>query len=625
MRLAYLQIEKSTSHHLPAFSPFFLFFLFFLGFLKLQAQTGCPGCVTKISPLLAADTIYIDKIPDGEQGKAYENDLSFRLPKTTTPVAAIDSTIPPNLPISKFEIEAVENVPPGLKWEANQTIFQTSSQTDGCIKLCGTPTEADTFVILVKLKATVLFITQSQSFPLTMIVQPKTSTTDGFSLSQVEGCGEVTVNLTNNIPSGGKTGFWYDWNFGDSTTFSGENPPAHTFKTPGIYPIKYHAKIDTVGFVLKSFTVLSVGCVDQLGSGVPDLYYFVKNGNGTQIINPVTAINNTVLPHTFSLNLKLDATNFTLEVWDEDSGLKGGDDQCGAISFNYLSNDTIISGDFKAVLNIVHPVEEVFSTDTVRVFPVPIEPIVQFPAGLTACAGSDTIVLVSSYGSGNQWFMDGEKLIGQNDFAIQPKISGSYSVQVKNSFGCTAMSKSVDVKFLPVPILPQFWNNKNRQTVLDTTTLPANFALQWFMFDAPIPGENGFTYCVTQTGTFGLEVIDLSTGCKNFYETPVTFNPNFDCTVGTKNVVFGNLEIFPNPATDRATVLLNDYILPTTSGGGSKIQVSDFSGKILQTVEIQPGSKKIDLDCSHFPAGIFTVEIFGKNNFGFVGRLVVVK
>jgi PKD repeat protein len=206
---------------------------------SLYAQTGCPGCAVNLPPGLPADTLFLQNLPDGVEGTYYNQDISFRMPMTTTPVNAIDSTTPPGLTISKIEIVSIEGVPPGLFWQPNQTVFETATETDGCVKFCGTPTESDTFVMTVRIKATVFVITQEATFPLRVYIAPKVSVTDGFSMTGFEGCGATTASFTNNIPSGGAPGFSYEWDFGDSTTFEGENPPPHTYDTPGIYPVTY--------------------------------------------------------------------------------------------------------------------------------------------------------------------------------------------------------------------------------------------------------------------------------------------------------------------------------------------------------------------------------------------------
>ena len=132
----------------------------------LSAQTGCPGCIVDLPTSFPADTIYLPLVHHGVQCTPYDENVSFRLPKTTTPVNAIDSTTPPGLTISKFEIISVTRLPAGLYWQLNQSVFDPTEQTDGCMRLCGTPLESDSFDLIVTVKATVFVLTQVSTFPL---------------------------------------------------------------------------------------------------------------------------------------------------------------------------------------------------------------------------------------------------------------------------------------------------------------------------------------------------------------------------------------------------------------------------------------------------------------------------
>ena len=587
----------------------------------LNAQTGCPGCVVNVPAGLPADTIYLPAFPDGEQGTPYNQDYSFRMPMTTTPVAAIDSTTPPGLPISKIEILSLDGLPAGLSWEPNQTVFQTATQTDGCIKLCGTPTEADSFVLMVKIKVTVFIITQEVSFPLRLYIAPKVSNTDGFSMTGFTGCGSATPSFINNIPSGGNPGFIYDWNFGDGTSSTAENPPPHTYSAPGAYVVSYHATVDTVGYILQSATVLAVSCVDELGIGSPDLFLLVKNPQGVEIFNSSPDINNTQLPHNFGTNIPLGAGNYSMEVWDEDSGLKGSDDLCGQISFNFLSNDTIVSGGFTVVLNIIHPLENIYSTDTVTVYAQPPSPAIAAPNGLAQCAGApNPILLSSSAAAGNQWWYNGTPISNATDSVFVPTQSGYYQVQVSTPDGCTAFSDSTDVSVYPLPANPIYFNSNNLLQVTDTVALPAQYSLQWYNGANPIPGETGFRYCVAANGTYGLLVVDESTGCMSFYAATVNFNPAFDCTVGEKSPVAGSLALFPNPAGNLVNILLDQ-----PPGVEATLYVRDLTGRIAMQQSVSAGLDAIQLDCSALPAGVFSLELVHSKALRYRSKLVLIK
>ncbi len=443
-----------------------LFFCFFLlATCALSAQSGCPGCAVSVPASLPADTIYLADIPDGLQGHAYSQDVSFRMPKTTTPVAAVDSTTPAGITISKIEILSVEGLPAGLHWQPNQFEFEVGTETDGCIKICGTPLVSDSFLLTVRVKATIFFLTKEASFPMRMYIAPKVSTTDGFSMTNFTGCDSTTVTFTNNIPSNGNPGFQYYWDFGDSTTFTGENPPLHTYSEPGIYPVHYQAIIDTAGYVLESITVLAVDCVDQLGLGAPDLYLLVDDANGTNLFDSSPDVNNTPLPYNFPVGLPLSLENYTLKVLDEDSGIKGGDDDCGTLSFNILSNDTIVAGGLTVVLNITHVIDTLVSTDTVKVYPLPILPV--YNVYNNQLRLTDTLQLPALYSL--QWYNGPDPIPGETGFTYCVQEEGLYGLLITDlTTGCTNFYSSrvtVDPNFdcttgtqeltaLPFAILP---------------------------------------------------------------------------------------------------------------------------------------------------------------------------
>ncbi|MBX2893054.1 MAG: PKD domain-containing protein [Saprospiraceae bacterium] len=593
------------------FSTFFVF--------SLNAQIGCPGCVVNLPADLPADTLLLQDLPDGQKGVAYNQDISFRMPKTTTPVNAIDSITPPGLPISQIEILSIEGVPPGLFWQPNQTIFQTANQTDGCVKFCGTPTQSDSFVMTVKIKATVFFITQEATFPLRIYIAPEVSITEGFTMTDFTGCGSTTVTFTNNVPSGGNPGFSYQWDFGDGTTFEGENPPPHSYDEPGVYPVSYYAKIDTSPFVLASVKVLSVGCSDAFNN--PDLYFLVFNPSGEKIFDSSPHVNNTPLPYTWPVNLILDTTlTYTIAVWDEDSGLKGTDDPCGEVTFTVNnSGDTLTSGPLGLILTILHDVKEVFSTDTVYVYAQPAPPSILAPNGLSECVGANTLLLLSSSGVGNQWWLDELPIPNETSFLHNPKQTGHYQVSVTTPDGCSAFSDSVLVEIYPLPDSPLYINVNNSLRLVDTSALPAQYALQWYNGNDPIPGETGFRYCATQSGNYGLLVTDLATGCMSFYSSTVMYDPSFDCTVSAGEVAALVLGILPNPAAEQVQVRWGKPL----SNGGS-LRLWDAAGRLVKTMPLADGANAHSFDCGDVNVGYYTVEIVTEGFRG-IGKLAVMR
>ncbi|MEI6409197.1 MAG: T9SS type A sorting domain-containing protein [Bacteroidota bacterium] len=603
--------------------PFFQSFFFITLFAQaLSAQNGCPGCLVSVPANLPADTIYLPALPDGQQGVAYNKDYSFRLPKTTTPFAAIDSTTPAGLTISKIDIISISGLPQGLDWTPNQWSFDPSTQTDGCMKLCGTPQESDTFLLMVKVKVTVFIITREVEFPLHLYIAPKISSTNGFSMTNFTGCGHATTSFVNKVPSGGHNGFTYHWDFGDGTTFNGENPPPHPYNSPGAYIVKYRAMIDTVGYILQSATVIDVECVDELGAGHPDLYLLLKNPGGTQIYDSSPDINNAPLPYTFPLNIKLGQGNYNLAVWDEDSGLKGSDDPCGNVSFNILSDGTITSGGFVVALKIIHPIDSVLSTDTIRVYPQPTQPIITAPFGLSKCAGSpNQIRLNTNAPVSRQWWLNGAEIVGAIDTFLIPTQSGYYKVQTITPDGCEAVSDSAFVEIYPQPASPLYMNHNNLLSLVNTTNLPAQYELQWYFGVNAIAGANGFTHCATADGIYGLLVKDLSNQCSSYYSATVDYNPNFDCTISaTTPANAAMLNMYPNPAKQSVTLYFAQALTSE-----AMLQLWDMTGRQYRVIPITSGTVQYTLDCSTIPSGMYNLTVQSADGTSRQGKLTIIK
>jgi PKD repeat protein len=586
--------------------------------LFLFGQTGCPGCVVNLPAGLPVDTVYLPPIPDGQVGLAYNKDISFRMPKTTTPVAAIDSVTPPGLNINSIEILSVEGLPPGLSWQANQTVFPVSTQTDGCIKICGTPTESDSFVIIVRLKATVLFFNQEAVFPMRMYIAPEVSANAGFSMSNPEGCGSTTVSFTNNNPSNGNAGFSYSWDFGDGTVTTDETPAPHTYSTPGSYIVKYKAVVDTTGFILQSILLKDLNCADNLGLNAPDMYLFITDSAGVKVFESNPPVNNISLPYTVTTNLRLKSGNYVLQVWDEDGGIQGTDDQCGIVTFNLLSNGTVVSNGFEAVLNIIHPITTLLFSDTVVVYPQPALPILTAPIGLKACANFAPLPLYTSYSSDIEWFKNGTAIPFATDSVYLATNSGSYQVEYTSLDGCKVISTPALVELIPLPVVPLFFNNQNLLTLFDTLTLPSNsYTLQWYLAGQAIP-SNGYWHCAVESGLYKLVLTDNITGCVNSYELNVVYNPNLDCTTSTQEGEWANFALYPNPVTSSLQIDLG-----TNAKEDQLLQVFDATGRLVATGIIASGNRLKLLDCTSLANGIYYLNIV--NNKGTKTHLFVKK
>ena len=586
----------------------FLLTCIFLFPIYLFGQTGCPGCMVDVPAGLSADTIYLDLVPDGTVFTAYDEDVSFRLPITTTPVAANDPTVPSGLSLDEIKILFISNLPPGLEWETNEETYFPDTETDGCVKLCGTPLQAGTYLLDIVLEVKVGFLTQESTFQRTLIIQPSVQTNDGFTMTNGSGCGSVTVDFENNILSNGANGFSYSWDFGNGTTSNNETPAPQIYNLPGAYPVHYQAVVDTSDFTLTKIKVLGADCGDIFG-GNPDLYLNIIDPNGNTMTT--SDITNTNPPVEFNFNMPLIEGNYTLVVMDEDGGINGQDDECDFYSFNRFSNGILVNGGSSVELTILHPVDTIRSSDTVYVYQIPEPANILYTTPDTFCE-SDTLILNSSYPSGNQWFLNGTPISGATEASLQVEESGIYSVGFTNSFGCSSISNGEDITIDPLPSSPIYNNSDNLLEVSAPSLLPANYSLQWFYEGALVPGETGLTYCLVQSGEVTLEVTDTETGCINSFSNTHEFNSDFNCgVVSLVELVENSLEIFPNPFQENLNISFDldetqDFEINVIDVLGKKITIDlreQFSGKFNQQYSFQG-----------WIAGVYILEIgFGEN------------
>lgn len=529
-------------------SRFTLLFVLLTAAWTLRAQ--CPGCVTNLPTGLPADTIFMGVAPDGQVGVPYDEDISFRLPVTTTPVAAVDPTVPAGLPITEINILSVSNLPPGLSWEASKLNFATGSgDTDGCVKFCGVPTLADSFFIQVTASANIFGIVQTANFNIRMYIAPASVVNQGFAMENNVGCGQTTVSFTNNVPSNGLAGFSYLWDFGNGNTTTQEDPGPQTYDQPGAYPVSYSATIDTSDFYLTAVTVVSTDCNDFNipPNDKPDLFIRVKSPGGSTIYTSPVA-SNVDVPYTFYLNLVIGSGNYAIEVLDDELI---GTEECGSVNFSQTTTGILSDGPLKVSLNINHPILTVNTVDTVYVYPIPDAPILDYET-LEYCEGDLAELSLVNYSSGILWYQDSVSIPGANGTTLMASVPGDYWAVYTSPDGCSAQSDPVTLIFHALPALPVFTNDNNLLSV-NPDLLPANFILQWYQDGEAIPGATDQSYCMTEEGVFtmALEVTNTLTGCSRTYDHQETFDPDADCTTGVRDewASANTLRLFPNPAS----------------------------------------------------------------------------
>lgn len=575
--------------------------------LNLFAQTGCPGCILSLPDSLGPDTIYLSAAPDGQAGVYYEGDISFRLPKTTTPVAATDPEVLPGLAISKITIDGVSNVPPGLNWEASQMEFDIGEETDGCVRLCGVPLQPGLYLVDVIITARVLVVDQTANVTVPVMILPAESTSDGFNMINNSGCGNVEVTFANNVPSNGQSGYSYRWDFGNGVISTEEDPGNQIYDIPGNYVVDYQALIDTTGYFLTRVTINAVGCNDLLG-GNPDLKVNIFNPAG-ELFYISNIVNNANTPVSFQMNIPLDTGTYVMAITDDDSGLGGADDQCGTVTFNRNTTGNLSDGSLALRLEILHPVDTVSSSDTVYVYDQPDAPLISTTEPASLCEG-DTVLLTTDYSENIQWYRDSVPLLGATKDSLMVMLNGDYWVVYTSPDGCLATAEPVSLSFGTLPPSVLFVNENNELSFFDPGVLPDEAAIRWYQDGVLVPEATETTYCIDASATYTIEVEDLATGCTASYSQAINYDPSFpNCISPVVDVLPEGIEsirLHPNPTSGPLR-----WTIEATQSRTVEVSLKTITGQALRLERwlLAAGDQSRDWDLSELPAGMYLVSI----------------
>ena len=581
-----------------------------------KGQNTCPTCETTLPQDIPADTLFLSPAPSGRAGEWYDADISFRVPKTTTPVAAVDSTVLPGVNINKITITGITNLPPGLNWHLPQAVFNLPDSTDGCIKICGMPLQPGLYFVNVVITAQVFVISQSATFTFPILIEPAQSITEGFTMNNASGCGEVTVSFTNNVPSGGNPGFSYFWDFGNGNFSPQENPVQQTYNAPGQHTVNYRAIVDTVGHILTRVVVNQVRCTDLFNG--PDLKIFIYDPDDVEVFSS-HVVQNATPPVEYIVNLPLGPGNYRLRVLDIDDGIFGGsDDECGSITFNTGLSGNLIGGPLHAHIEIINPVDTILSSDTVTVFSMPDAPLVEGLPDGTLCEG-EVLTVTTNYTDELQWYRDSIPVLPGVDPILDITENGIYQVVYTSPDGCRVSSAPAVVAFVAPPAIPVFVSAQNRLSLFDAGQLPLAALIRWYQNDELIAGESGTELCITESGTYALEVTDLVTGCSSAFSLPITYNPAFpNCGASsTAEGLFkdGQLNVYPNPSRDDVELYLN-LESPTEVSW----QLIDANGRVLASGNwgLVSGEMRRRINTAQLPAGLYGLRLRSGTAFAIV-------
>ncbi len=352
--------------------------LFFAISMQLNAQT-CPTC-TVVLPTMPVDTVYLDTFPNARQNEYYEERISFRLPMTTTPLIALDTTqnIPAGINLTAFSVQGISGLPLGMSFTLDRPLPARYDEAapdtrDGCVTICGTPRQSGVFIVNISvLVETGILAPQPATIPLEFLVLPDTSA--GFSMANSNGCAPLTVSFINNIQADTAVGqtATYFWDFGNGQTSNSQNPADVVYSDTGTYEVTYQAVItETVEQVfISSVRVNGSGCSDLL-NGVDLFITITGSQSGTDTVTTYTTDAGTPVTWNFGNNiLMVPGTRYEIWVQDDDAIFQGlpGPEDCGRVNFSAdttANSFTLTNGQLSVLVTLTRNtlnIRDTFST-----------------------------------------------------------------------------------------------------------------------------------------------------------------------------------------------------------------------------------------------------------------------
>jgi hypothetical protein len=547
--------------------------------------------------------IYPDSFPNATVGQYYTQDVTFVMLTDTL-----------GFTINNYHLVAITGLPIGLSWQCNNASngcnYDPSVSLYGCVNLSGTPLIAGTYSMNVVIVADIQFVgAQTINFTRPLIVLPNSVSNPGFAMSNSSGCAPLTVNFSNNNPGPAA----YDWDFGNGLQSNLENPPAITYDLPGTYIVNQTVTPQiTPQYFLTDIDINSIP--NNYGAPLddPDIYFVILDSAGTQVYDSRPAIANSFPPiHWVLPNIPLDSQNYSIQVWDEDGGFFGADDDLGLTGFFGHGTSGTASGSVSGASGQLQlnytiyqtPIIPLTASDTVYVYPVPDSVFISPTGPISVCAGNALTLTVSDTINQLQWYQDSLFLINQTFQSYTPIISGNYSVVATNTYGCT-QSATANVLINPNPPKPNFAINGNV-----FITFLTGVSYQWYLNGNAISGAINNLYTANQSGTYKLCVTD-SNGCFNCSDSLV-----FNSTGISSNNLSEFVNVYPNPNDGTFQIKLNSFIADDV------VQIINTLGQIVYEEKIS-NTNQLTIQ-SELEQGVYYLRL--KNNYSGQTLKVVVQ
>lgn len=485
----------------------------------ISASAQCGAC-------LVGDTCMVDPPlpsvcplmpPSGQVGVPYTLDVTFWIPPSFP-----EPNTQLNVVLSEVVLEAIENIPLGLTYEASSPDLTYHPQQNpfGCVRVCGMPIVAgpDTLRIHVTATGTVGGITTNRPYTFSLPITVLPAAPDSlppFSYEPDSLCAPAEVLFSAvGADALGLTAEW-SWDFGNGSSFSGSLPPAQLYADAGTYPVTLARAYSAAAVAQVNISSVNgswcgdldepdlpvVGCLGQ-----PDLYFTVTDARLGQ--ERSATISNSQSGSWSSPGIALGFPPFTLRLFDADALSDddellqfpfAGDVGTYPFSINGTTGSVVVSDQLWATLE---------HTDTIVVRPTPTLEFAFDPENAQLCVEDDSL---NTY----TWFLDGSAQADDSTACVAAQ-NGLWTVTAVNSYGC-ASAASFLVTGLGVPELAHGGNDPTIRVVpglglgIRQGLIAGTASIAWFDMRGSLVGAT--TAPLTPGAESFVDIPALAPGC----------------------------------------------------------------------------------------------------------------
>jgi|GEM_PF-1196158 len=371
-------------------------------------------------------------------------------------------------------------------------------------------------------------------------------------------CQGSTTTLTSSLP-----GSSYKWTLNHTKTLA-NTTNTYIASTAGVYTL-----------TIKDIN----GCIDSAS--------YTVSVNPLPIISPVQINGDTVICSGGNVSFGVfNLPNYVSYQWYDDGKVIPG-----ATTNAYTALD---SGTYYLQVTDINGCVGKSRNLHVILAPAPAIPVISSSLPTSVCFPSVvTLSMTPVPGLVYQWRNNGVALPNSNSPTYKATTTGTYTVLVENSSGCTALSNAIAVTIYPKPtanITYSTLTTCNGVPILLTAnpSPTAGDTYQWYKNGSVVAGQTSATYTTTGTGTY-FYVITNANGCKDTASSVnVTIYPTSAVTI-----IADGPTTFCNPGvvTLESTSTFSSYQwylsgVPITGATGPTYDATVAGSYTLQVVDV---------------------------------------